>query len=165
MSIGKSKIEKERKKINDDMVLMWLNWSIAIIIAMHQLLNIYRFVSSMLGLPLIFKSNIITIVGLCEGFYFYFSGKLQIILLKFGVDWILYSKVSKTLFYTLKFSFISNSPLRLISVVKWQIIILICFIFAKLASKLRCFSDDQVKNWHASKLRHFKPKLKIKTSP
>ena len=117
MSIGKSKIEKERKKINDDMALMWLNWSVAIII-MHQLLNIYRFVSSMLGLPLIFKSNIITIVGLCEGFYFYFSGKLQIILLKFGVDWILYSKVSKTLFYTLKFSFISNSPLRLISVVK-----------------------------------------------
>ena len=32
MSIGKSKIKKERKKINDDMALMWLNWSVVTII-------------------------------------------------------------------------------------------------------------------------------------
>ena len=31
MSIGKSKNKKEKKKKNDDVVLMWLNWSIATI--------------------------------------------------------------------------------------------------------------------------------------
>ena len=53
----------------------------------------------------------------------------------------------------------------LIFAVKWHIIILICFIFDKSASKLRCFSDDQAKSWHASKLHSFKAKLKTKTSP
>ena len=42
MSIGKSKNKKERKKINDDMVPMWLNWSVATLIATLQLLDIYR---------------------------------------------------------------------------------------------------------------------------
>ena len=31
MAINNIKNKKERKKINDDMVLMWLNWSEAII--------------------------------------------------------------------------------------------------------------------------------------
>ena len=31
MSIGKSKNKKEKKKKNDDVVLMWLNWSVATI--------------------------------------------------------------------------------------------------------------------------------------
>ena len=31
MSIGKSKNKKERKKMNDDMALMWLNWSVTTI--------------------------------------------------------------------------------------------------------------------------------------
>ena len=39
MSIGKSKNKKERKKINDDMVPMWLNWSVATIIATLQPLD------------------------------------------------------------------------------------------------------------------------------
>ena len=42
MSIGKSKNKKERKKIYDDMVPMWLNWSVATLIATLQLLDIYR---------------------------------------------------------------------------------------------------------------------------
>ena len=46
MSIGKSKNKKERKKMNDDMALMWLNWSVATINAMLQLLDIYRFYSN-----------------------------------------------------------------------------------------------------------------------
>ena len=45
MSIGKSKNKKERKKINDDMVPMWLNWSVATLIATLQLLDIYRLVN------------------------------------------------------------------------------------------------------------------------
>ena len=36
---------------------------------------------------------------------------------------------------------------------------LTCFIFSKSAPKLCGFNDDQVKSWHASKLRSFKPKL------
>ena len=39
MSIGKSKNKKERNKINDDIALMWLNWSVATLIAMLQLLE------------------------------------------------------------------------------------------------------------------------------
>ena len=46
MSIGKSKNKKERKKMNDDMALMWLNWSVATINATLQLLDIYRFYSN-----------------------------------------------------------------------------------------------------------------------
>ena len=42
MSIGKSKNKKERKKINDDMVPMWRNWSVATLIATLQLLDIYK---------------------------------------------------------------------------------------------------------------------------
>ena len=38
------------------------------------------------------------------------------------------------------------------------------FFLAKSTPKLRHFSDEQVKSWHASKLCSFKPKLKIKTS-
>jgi len=38
MSTGKS---KEKKK-NDDMVLMWINWSVATINVTFQFLNIYR---------------------------------------------------------------------------------------------------------------------------
>ena len=41
---------------------------------------------------------------------------------------------------------------------------LMYFIFAKLAIKLRRFSDDQMKTWHTSKLRRFRLKLKTKTS-
>ena len=41
MSIGKSKNKKERKKMNDDMALMWLNWRVATINATLQLLDIY----------------------------------------------------------------------------------------------------------------------------
>ena len=41
---------------------------------------------------------------------------------------------------------------------------LMCFIFAKSAQKLLCFSDDQMKSWHALKLRRFRPKIKTKTS-
>ena len=41
---------------------------------------------------------------------------------------------------------------------------LMYFIFAKSATKLRCFSDDQMKSWHTSKLRRFRHKLKSKTS-
>lgn len=44
MSIGKSKNKKEIKKINDDMALMWFNWSVAIIIATLQLLDTYRYI-------------------------------------------------------------------------------------------------------------------------
>ena len=42
MSIGKSKNKKERKKMNDDMALMWLNQSVTTINATLQLLDIYR---------------------------------------------------------------------------------------------------------------------------
>ena len=41
MSTNKSKCKNEGKKRNDDMVLMWLNWSIATINDMLQLLDIY----------------------------------------------------------------------------------------------------------------------------
>ena len=94
-------------------------------------------------------------------------GKLQITLLKFGVDWISHSKISKTWFYTQKFVPFAIHPPQLISAVKWHInIILMPFFFflAKSTPKLRHFSDEQVKSWHASKLCSFKPKLKIKTS-
>ena len=43
MAIGKTKNKKERKKINDDMALVWLNWSVATINATLQLLDIYRY--------------------------------------------------------------------------------------------------------------------------
>ena len=46
MSIDKSKNKNEIKKINDDMGLTWLNWSVAIINATLQLLDIYRIVFS-----------------------------------------------------------------------------------------------------------------------
>ena len=42
MSTNKSKCKNEGKKRNDDMALMWLNWSIATINATLQLLDIYR---------------------------------------------------------------------------------------------------------------------------
>ena len=42
MSIGKSKNKKENNKINNDVVLMWLNWSVATINATLQFLIIYR---------------------------------------------------------------------------------------------------------------------------
>ena len=41
MAIGKTKNKKERKKINDDMTLMWLNWSVATINIMFQVLDRY----------------------------------------------------------------------------------------------------------------------------
>ena len=41
MAISKTKNKKERKKINDDMALMWFNWSVATINATHKLLDIY----------------------------------------------------------------------------------------------------------------------------
>ena len=55
-------------------------------------------------------------------------------------------------------------PPQLVSVVKWHIIMLMYFIFAKSATKLRHFSDDQMKSWHTSKLRRFINKLKTKIS-
>ena len=77
-------------------------------------------------------------------------------------------------FYTSKFQKLDLTPWslvvlaihppRLISAVKWHIFMVMCFIFDKSASKLRCFSDDQAKSWHASRLRSFKAKLKTKTS-
>ena len=42
MSTNKSKCKNEGKKRNDDMALMWLNWSIATINATLQLLDVYR---------------------------------------------------------------------------------------------------------------------------
>ena len=42
MVVSKTKNKKERKKINDDMALMWLNWSVTTINTMFQLLDIYR---------------------------------------------------------------------------------------------------------------------------
>ena len=46
MSTSKSKNKKERKKINDDIALMWLNWSVIIINVTFQLLyiNIYIYI-------------------------------------------------------------------------------------------------------------------------
>ena len=38
------KIKKERKKMNDDMALMQLNWSVITINATLQLLDIYRYI-------------------------------------------------------------------------------------------------------------------------
>ena len=46
MSIGKSKNKKERKKMNDDIALMWLNQSVATINVKLQLLDIYKFYSN-----------------------------------------------------------------------------------------------------------------------
>jgi len=42
MSIDKSKNKNEIKKINDDMGLTWLNWSVVIINVTLQLLDICR---------------------------------------------------------------------------------------------------------------------------
>ena len=44
MAISKTKKKKERKKINDDMTLMWFNWSVATINVMLQLLDIYIYI-------------------------------------------------------------------------------------------------------------------------
>ena len=44
MAIGKTKNKKERKKINDDMTLMWLNWSVTTINDTVQLLDIYIYI-------------------------------------------------------------------------------------------------------------------------
>ena len=44
MAISKTKNKKERKKINDDMTLMWFNWSVATINVMLQLLDIYIYI-------------------------------------------------------------------------------------------------------------------------
>ena len=43
MAISKTKNKKERKKINDDTTLIWLNWSIVTINAMLQFLDTYRY--------------------------------------------------------------------------------------------------------------------------
>jgi len=71
----------------------------------------------------------------------FFLGKIQITPLKFGV----------TGFYTPKFQKLDFTPwnliplaihtLRLISVVKWHMRMLTCFIFAKSAQKLRRFNE------------------------
>ena len=75
-------------------------------------------------------------------------------------------------FYTPKFRKLDFTPwsLTLLAIHphSWflllsDIITLMCFIFDKSASKLRHFSDDQAKSWHASKLCSFKAKLKTKT--
>ena len=44
MAISKTKNKKERKKINDDMALMWLNWSVTTINTTLQLLDIYIYI-------------------------------------------------------------------------------------------------------------------------
>ena len=44
MAISKTKNKKERKKINDDIALMWLNWSVVTINATLQLLDIYIYI-------------------------------------------------------------------------------------------------------------------------
>ena len=44
MENGKTKNKNERMKINNDMALMWLNWSIVIINAILQLLDIYIYI-------------------------------------------------------------------------------------------------------------------------
>ena len=44
MEIGKTKNKNERMKINNDIELMWLNWSIVIINATLQLLDIYIYI-------------------------------------------------------------------------------------------------------------------------
>ena len=72
-------------------------------------------------------------------------------------------------FYTPKFQKLDFTPCslillaihtpRLVFSVRWHICMLMCFIFAKSAPKLRRFNDDQAKSWHASKLHSFKPKL------
>ena len=46
MAISKTKKKKKRKKINDDMTLMWFNWSVATISVILQLLDIYIYVES-----------------------------------------------------------------------------------------------------------------------
>ena len=43
MAINKTKNKKERKKINDDMALMWLNCSVVTINATFQLLDRYKY--------------------------------------------------------------------------------------------------------------------------
>ena len=43
MVVSKTKNKKERKKINDDMALMWLKWSVTTINTMLQLLDIYKY--------------------------------------------------------------------------------------------------------------------------
>ena len=48
MAISKTKKKKERKKINDDMTLMWFNWSVATINIMLQLLDIYIYICRVL---------------------------------------------------------------------------------------------------------------------
>ena len=48
MAISKTKNKKERKKINDDMMLMWFNWSVATINVMLQLLDIYIYICRVL---------------------------------------------------------------------------------------------------------------------
>ena len=44
MAINKTKNKKEREKINDDMMLMWLNWSMVTINTTLQLLGIYIYI-------------------------------------------------------------------------------------------------------------------------